>query len=245
MKQVALINIMGDISYENEAVALIETIFAKEDDTEFAGLIVWINSGGGSFCVAQNVYDSLRRSHIPIIAVVGELCASAAYYAALAADHIVAQPASLVGGLCSSLESGNYVGLHDKLGVCRTIHSNGQLKQMLSPYVRRSNEGENKAIQDILDDMDSQFLGLFRERRPHVPNENQCTDGRLISGMRAKQFGLVDSLGGLFEATQKMAALLGTDNIELVSIEPDGDHAALRVTDPARMVSTLLAALHL
>lgn len=245
MKQVALINIAGDISYENEAVALIETLFARDGDTEFAGLIVWINSGGGSFCVAQNVYDTLRRTHIPIIAVVGELCASAAYYAALAADYIVAQSASLVGGLCASLESGNYVGLHDKLGVCRTIHSNGQLKQMLSPYVRRSSEGENRAIKDILDDMDCQFHGLIRERRPLVSSENQCADGRLISGMRAKEFGLVDDLGGLFEASQKMATLLDVGKIELISIEPDMDHAALRTNDPSRMMSALLAALHL
>ncbi len=244
MNSVALINISGNIAYENDSIALLESFFSEGCSDEYAGILLWLNSGGGSFCVAQETYETIIRSKLPCVAIIGELCASAAYYIALSANRIIARPASLVGGLCASLEVANYAKLHEKLGVHRSIHSHGQLKQMLSPHMRTPIEGEDAAVKDILDDLDYQFRKLIVQRRPQGTGFEQYYDGRLLSGMRAQRNGLVDELGGLFEATQTMAKMLNTETVEITSIQPWGSDA-LPKNSTLNLVSTLMTALHI
>ena len=244
MKRVAFIELCGNLAYENHAVALLES-FTQGDADDFSGLILWVNSGGGSFCCAQDIYSSLQRLSLPRIAVAGELCASAAYYVALSAHRILAQPASLVGGMCASLEAGNYARLHERLGITRRIYSRGPLKQMLSPYSTQP-DGEASAINDLLEDMDEQFQVTLRERRPHLQPGSPHADGRLFSGSRAKKLGLVDALGGVFEAGQLMAKMLDTEagELELVSLLPDELETPPQ-QERADVLSGLLAALRL
>jgi protease-4 len=246
MKKIALVEICGNLSYENPSIALLESFVDGADVEAFDGLILWINSGGGSFCCAQDIYATLQRSPLPRLAVAAELCASAAYYLALSAHRILAQPASLIGGLCASLEVANYSRLHDKVGVSRTIHSRGSLKQMLTPFSRQMADGEQAAIDDLLSDMDEQFHRVILERRPKLQAESPYTDGRLFSGARAHKMGVVDGLGGLFEASRLMAQMLdvSADNLELVSISADEQKVPAQQTS-GDMLATFLAALRL
>lgn len=246
MKKIALLEISGNLSYENGSIALLESFIAGEDAASVDGMILWINSGGGSFSCVQDIYASLQRLPMIKIAVAAELCASAAYYLALAAHHIVAQPTSLVGGLCACLEVANYSRLHEKLGVSRTIHANGKLKGMLTPYGKEMADGEEAAIQDLLSDMDEHFQSVILERRPTLKRDSAYADGRLLSGARAQRMGLVDDLGGVFEASRIMAKMLGIspDMLELISVSADEQDVAAEPTSD-NMVAALLAALHL
>ena len=244
MKNVALITISGNIAYENDSIALLESFFSNGQSEKYAGILLWLNSGGGSFCVAQDISAMLQRSTLPCVAVIGELCASAAYYIALAAHRIIAQPASLVGGLCASIDVANYAKVHEKIGVQRIAYGNGQMKQMLSPYTGAPSEGEIAAIKDILDDLDHDFHSFIEKRRPQGLDLKRYFDGRLLSGMRALKVGLVDELGGLHEATKAMAHVLDSAAIEITSLEPEPNDVPINKS-ASDLVSSLFAALHI
>jgi protease-4 len=244
MKNVALFTISGNIAYENESIALLESFFSNKQSEEYTGILLWINSGGGSFCVAQDISAMLQRSALPCVAIIGELCASAAYYIALAAHRIIAQPASLVGGLCASIDVANYAKVHEKIGIQRIVYGNGQMKQMLSPYTGEQSEGEIAAVRDILDDLDHDFHSFIEKRRPQGIDLKHYFDGRLLSGMRAFKASLVDELGGLYEATKVMAHMLDSEAIEIISLEPEANDAPTNGS-ASDLVSSLFAALHI
>lgn len=244
MSKVALINITGNITYESDAVALFESFFSSGAASEYAGLIAWINSGGGSFCAAQDMSEALAEAGVPSVAVVGEVCASAAYYLALGFGRIVARPGSLVGGLCASLDVANHSRLYDRLGICKQGYTNGVLKHMLSPHAGASAPGEEQAIKNILDDLDGLFHGYLRERRPQV-DLGSLADGRLVSGVSAYRAGLVDALGGVPEATRAIANALGVETVEVELIEPEAGPTQAPAALPNELAVLLANALRL
>lgn len=236
MSKVALLHITGNLTYESDAVALWESFVGTMDRNEYSGIIAWINSGGGSLCAAQDMVCTLAGAGLPSVAVVGELCASAAYYFALGFEHVIARPASLLGGLRSSLEVVNYSKAHARWGMTRNFYSNGPLKRMLSPYAADLAAGEEQAIEAILTDLDEQFHGFIRQRRPAAKQAEAFFDGRLISGVRAHQAGLVDALGGVSEAAQAIARMLEQASVEIEMIQADEAPSA---TMPAGLPSEL------
>jgi protease-4 len=167
---------------------------------------------------------------------VGELCTSAAYYFALGFEHVIARPASLLGGLRSSLEVVNYSKAHAHWGLTRNFYSNGPLKRMLSPHAADLAAGEEQAIGVILADLDDQFHGFLRQRRPAAKLAETFFDGRLVSGLRAHQAGLVDALGGVSEAAQAIARILQQASVEIETIQADETPSA---TPPAGLPSEL------
>jgi len=243
MSKVALFHITGNLTYESDAVALWESFVGAMDRDEYSGIIAWVNSGGGSFCVAQDMVCTLARARLPSVAVVGELCASAAYYFALGFEHVVARPASLLGGLRSSLEVVNCSKAHAHRGMIRTFYSNGPLKQMLSPHAAELAAGEEQAIEAILTDLDEQFHGFLRQRRPEVKRAEAFFDGRLISGLRAHQAGLVDALGGISEASQAIAQVLQRASVEIEMIQADEAPSAPMQAGLSSELALLLASL--
>lgn len=243
MSKVALLHITGNLTYESDNVALWEAFVGAIDRDEYSGLIAWINSGGGSFCVAQDMVSALARAGLPSVAVAGELCASAAYYFALGFEQVLARPASLLGGLRSSLEVANYSKAHANWGISRKFYSNGPLKRMLSPHTADLAAGEEQAIQAILTDLDDQFHGFLRERRPAAKHVKEFFDGRLVSGVRAHQVGLVDALGGISEATNVIARMLQQESVEIETIQADEAASAAPPAGLSGELALLLASL--
>lgn len=243
MSKVALLHITGNLTYESDAVALWEAFVGAIDRDEYSGIVAWINSGGGSFCAAQDMVSALVRTGLPSVAVAGELCASAAYYFALGFEQVLARPASLLGGLCSSLEVANYSKAHANWGIARKFYSNGPLKRMLNPYAADLAAGEDQAIQAILTDLDDQFHGFLRERRPAAKYVEEFFDGRLVSGVRAHQVGLVDALGGVSEAANVIARMLQQESVEIETIQADETASAAPPAGLSGELALLLASL--
>ena len=220
MYKIALISISGNISYENESILALDQLL--NDCDEFQAFALWIVSGGGSLAVAHDLSTRILKSGIPSVAIIGELCASAAYYLALSTGRIVANPAALIGGLCASLEIAKYGNLHKKIGLQRITYGSGALKGMLSPYGELDiSADEMSAIKDILSDLDSLFHNFLNERRPKSVDLGALHDGRLVSGVRALCLGLVDELGGIEEGIKYVCEELQSTEFEIVSIESD------------------------
>src|SRR5690606_10042416 len=120
------------------------------------------------------VYEQVRRfkkeRNVPVIAEILDVGASGGYYAALAADEIVAHPTSIVGSVGVVLQSVSLAGLMQKVGVRNQSIATGEMKQLGSP-LNEMTDAERAVLQRVVDDMYERFLALVRESRPNLTEE--------------------------------------------------------------------------
>src|SRR5690606_4731818 len=162
------------------------------------GVIIAINSPGGSTTGGESLYEELRKlaEKKPVVATIGTLGASAGYMTAVAADHIVARHNSLTGSIGVYIQYGNIKGLLDDLGVEFDVVRSGPLKAEPNLF-RRTPEAARQNLQSVIDDSYGWFVDVVAERR-ELDRERVRTlaNGGIYSGLRARENGLVDELGG-------------------------------------------------
>jgi len=198
----ALIDIKGIIAEEAPAEAdkVTGSLRAAFDNPHTQGIILRINSPGGSPVQASYVYNEIKRLKqlhptTKVYAVCTDICASAAYYIASAADEIYADPASLVGSIGTVLSSFGFVDTMKKLGIERRLLVSGKNKGILDPFLPLE-PAEVKHVQTALDIVHRQFINHVKEGRgPRLKNNPEIFSGLFWSGETAKQLGLVDGFG--------------------------------------------------
>lgn len=191
---VARITIQGPIVAERPLLQLIERI-RKRDDV--AGVVVSINSPGGTAVGGERLYEALRKldQQKPIVAHINAVAASAGYMIALASDHIVAHRTSLTGSIGVLIQYGSFKGLLDKLGVDIGKVDSGPLKAEPSPF-EAVDPRALAALQSVVDDTFEFFLGLVIDRRDMERAKAQrLADGRIFTGKQAADDGLIDAIG--------------------------------------------------
>jgi len=186
--------IMGD----RDTLDLIKEL----EESKAAGVLLSIDSPGGTTTGAEAVYLALRKlaEKKPIVAVVGNTAASGAYIAALGADRIFVRGGSLVGsiGVLAEIQS-FYKGL-DMIGVKVDEFKSSPLKNAPNGYEPTS-EAARAAIMGLIDDNYLWFKGLVKERRGLTDEElAKVADGRVFTGRQAVPLKLVDAFGGESEA---------------------------------------------
>jgi protease-4 len=179
-------------------VARDELIYELKQDPSVKAVIVRINSPGGTVVGGEALYRNLRSlsAEKPVVAVMGEVAASAGYMTALAADHIVAREGTITGSIGVLMQSANVTGLMEKIGVKPVVVKSAPLKAAPNPMEEVTPE-VLAATENVIMDMYQMFLGLVVERRPlDVVEARQLADGRIFTGRQAKQAGLIDETGG-------------------------------------------------
>jgi protease-4 len=172
----------------------------KEKSTQ--GVILRINSPGGSPVQAQTIYDEMRRLRkkypdIPLYAVVDDICASGGYYVAAAADRIYVGKASIVGSIGVLMNGFGFTGLMDKLGVERRLITAGENKGMLDPFSPLRDK-DREYINVLMKDIHQQFIGAVREGRGKRLKETpEMFSGLIWTGERSVELGLADGYGSL------------------------------------------------
>ncbi|MDA0675277.1 MAG: signal peptide peptidase SppA [Proteobacteria bacterium] len=170
-------------------------------------LIVNINSPGGTVVGGEQLFSALRQvaEHKPVVAVMGELAASAAYMIALGADRIFANPGTVTGSIGVILQSADLTGLMDKLGIEPVNVKSSPLKAQPNPLEPVSAEAR-AMIEAVINDFHAFFVGLVAERRGLGPAEARALgDGRIFSGSQALQNRLIDALGDERDARRWLA----------------------------------------
>ena len=201
-KHTAVVRIEGVIAADSFAsadniVSGLRKAF-ENDDTE--GVILRINSPGGSPVQAGYVYDEINRLRkkypdTPIYAVVTDLCASAAYYMAAATDRIYANKASMVGSIGVLMDGFGFTGTMEKLGVQRRLMTAGEHKGFLDPFSPVDPVGK-KHMQGILDNVHQQFIQAVKDGRgDRLADDPQLFSGLVWSGDQGQELGLVDEMG--------------------------------------------------
>jgi protease-4 len=178
-----------------------EELAKAEKDDHVRALIVRINSPGGTITASDILYHEIlafkQRRKIPVIAAIMDVGASGGYYAALAADTIVANPTTITGSIGVVMVTVNAQGLMEKIGVAPLAIKSGPMKDAGSPF--RSMTGPELAVfQNIIDEMYGRFVGLIVQSRK-LPEDRvrALADGRVYTADQALRLGLVDRIGYL------------------------------------------------
>jgi protease-4 len=171
-------------------------------DKRTQGVILRINSPGGSPVQAGHINDEIRRLRtkhpdIPLYAVVEDICASGGYYVAVAADRIYVDKASIVGSIGVLMDGFGFTGAMEKLGVERRLLAAGDNKGFLDPFSPLL-EPQKEHAQQMLGDIHQQFIGVVRQGRGKRLKETpDMFSGLLWVGQKSVELGLADALGGI------------------------------------------------
>jgi protease-4 len=197
----ALIEVRGEIAPDSEASAdlLVGALKQAFEDPGAQAIVLRINSPGGSPVQAGIVNDEIRRLKAKhgkkVYAVVDEICASGAYYIAVAADEIYVDKASLVGSIGVLMDGFGFSGLMEKIGVERRLLTAGANKGMLDPFSPQ-NEQHRAFAQALIDQVHRQFIDVVRKGRGERLKETPETfSGLFWNGEEAVRMGLADKLG--------------------------------------------------
>lgn len=204
-RHTALVELRGPIMDQGDASAenMIESLRSAFAANSSAGVILKINSPGGSPVEAGRIYDEIRRLKAkhpkkPLYVVVTEMCASGGYYVAAAADRIYADKASIVGSIgvrMSGLATFGFVDAMEKMGIERRLLTSGNDKGMLDPFSPLKEE-EAAHIRNMLDVIHRQFIDAVRQGRGNRLKEDASLfTGLFWTGEQARGLGLIDGFG--------------------------------------------------
>lgn len=198
----ALIDISGVIEpgCEVSADAVMSSLHDAYDNKATKGIILRINSPGGSPVQAGIINDEIKRlrklnPNIPVYAVVEDICASGGYYIAAAADKIYVDKASIVGSIGVLMDGYGFTEVMKKVGVERRLMTAGDNKAMLDPF-SPVNPKHQELAQNMLNEVHEQFKTVVREGRGKRLNETpEVFSGLFWSGEQSIKLGLADALG--------------------------------------------------
>ena len=201
-KHTALINVRGtiDATGDSSADKISGALHSAFEDKGTAGVILRINSPGGSPVQSGIVYDEIRRlrakhPEIPLYVVVEDICASGGYYVAAAADKIFVNKASIVGSIGVLMDGFGFTGAMDKVGVERRLLTAGQNKGFLDPFSPQDQKQKEHA-QTLLGEIHRQFIDVVRQGRGSRLKEAPDTfSGLMWTGSQSVAMGLADDFG--------------------------------------------------
>src|ERR1700722_12454492 len=222
--------------------SMVEVIKAELDkakkDYRVKAVILRGDSPGGAVMASGSPYRAIKkfqsgRNGKPVICSMGSLAASGGYYISSPCRWIVADQLTITGSIGVIMETVNYRGLMDKIGVEPYVFKSGKYKDMLSG-MRETNEipsGEHALVQSLIDQTYQKFKGVVAEGRnaAHQKNKDEgqpladdwanYADGRVVSGDQALQLGLVDELGDFQDAVDRAKEIAGIENEKANLIE--------------------------
>ena len=201
-KHTAMVELSGLIAPGNDASAdkINTALQAAFKDKNTQGVILRINSPGGSPVQSQTIYDEMRRLRkkypdIPLYAVVEDICASGGYFVAAGADRIYVAKSSVVGSIGVLMNGFGFTGLMDKLGVDRRLVTAGENKGMLDPF-SPVNEKDVEHARQLVKDIHQQFIAVVREGRGKRLKETpDMFSGLIWTGQKSIELGLADAMG--------------------------------------------------
>jgi protease-4 len=209
----AIIDIQGAIAADTEANAnaINRALHNAFENENTRGIILAINSPGGSPVQSDQVYNEIQRlrSHyanrnIKVYSVISDMGASGAYYIASGADEIYANPSSLVGSIGVIMSGFGFVDAIEKLGISRRLNTAGKNKGFLDPFspVVKSQE---KHLQDMLDGIHQQFISKVKKGRGKRLQDNpELFSGLVWTGEEARKLGLIDGFGSVQDVAREV-----------------------------------------
>jgi protease-4 len=180
-----------------------------DEDENVKAIVLRINSPGGSPAAAEEIVSAMKKIDKPIVISMGDMAASAAYYISAPADKILANPDTMTGSIGVIWEFQNRSKFYDKDGTSFYIAKSGELKDMGGDWKGLSDE-EKRYADQVISEAYSRFVKeVADDRNLSLSKVKDLADGRIYTGAKAKELGLVDELGSLDDAIEIAAELGG------------------------------------
>jgi len=221
---IAVINLEGeiDIRESRETVInydnVVEKLDALEDIKNLKGLVLRINSPGGSALESEKIYQKLKKLEIPIYISMGDLCASGGYYIATVGKKLFASHATLTGSIGVVILYPEFSETINKLKVNMEGFSKGKGFDIFDVFSKLSEESKEKIVYSM-NEVYSEFKAHVMEAR-NINEEDleKIAGGRVWLGSQAKENGLVDELGTLNDCIDSLAKELELKDFKLAYI---------------------------
>lgn len=216
---VGLIEVNGVLANGGESVggtsaeSLVEQLYRARKDDRVKAVCLRINSPGGTPAAAQEVYAEVRKTMEvkPVVASIGDLGASAAYYIASASNFIMADPDSDVGSIGVIVEIPNIQQLDTKIGFDITIYTEGEFKDMGSPF-RSVTPAEEEIIKSQMKVAYDHFItGVAEGRDMDEGRVRELANGLTYPGTQAKELKLIDEIGNFRDALTRAGRMGGIE----------------------------------
>lgn len=214
--KIGVVNIDGVIT---DSIPITEQLDEFGKDDSVIAVILRVDSPGGGVAASQEIYDAVieLKKKKKVIASMGSIAASGGLLVACSADKIVANPGTITGSISAIMQFANIEELLKKVGVKSSVVKSGRYKDIGSP-LREMTPEEKVIIQELVDDIYNQFIDVIVKERK-LPREKviEIADGRVFSGRKAKELGLVDYLGDMAFAAKLATKMAGkTGEYELI-----------------------------
>ncbi len=208
---------LNDVIMSSEKT--VEQIKRFREDKSIKAIILRVNTPGGGVAASQEIYEEVKKTRDSgkiIVVSMGSIAASGGYYIAVGSNLIIANPGTLTGSIGVIAQFMSIKDLAEKLGISQTTIKSGNLKDAGSPF-KQMNDSDKAYFQDVVDNSFSQFIEVVsRERKMDMETLKKYANGRVFTGLQAKEYGLIDSLGTFEDAiriTGKMADIKGEPRI--------------------------------
>jgi protease IV len=232
----------ADDSGNNMVDVIKAELDAAKKDSKVKAVILKVDSPGGEVMASDDIYRAIRKFQDgsegkPVICSMGSLAASGGFYISSPCRWIVADKLTITGSIGVIMETVNYRGLMDKIGVEPYVFKSGKYKDMLSP-MRETNDipsGEKAMVQDFINQTYGQFKKVVADGRNAAHDKNKdegqplsedwtnYADGRILSGDQALQLGLVDEIGDFQAAVDRAKKIAGVEDANLVEYQESYD----------------------
>jgi len=233
--KIAVIDLRGIISYEMEGYlgdTMVDDVILRlrqaRADENVKAIVLRIDSPGGEVNASDVLYNEIKRvrdgdskrAPIPVICHFMSLAASGAYYAAMGSNYIVANDMTITGSVGVIMQSLEYRGLFDKIGLQIHTFKSGKFKDLLSGS-RPMTDEEREYVQKFIMETYDKFAGIVaKERNLDLQAlKSGAADGRILSGPQALNLRFVDQLGYFENAVEKAKELAGIKQAKVIRYE--------------------------
>jgi protease-4 len=218
-KKIAIIEVSGTILRGEDSFA-VQQIKRVREDKNVVGIVLRINSPGGTVTGSDYIYHYLRElvdeRKLPLVVSMGSLCASGGYYIAMAVgsepDSIFAEPTTWTGSIGVVIPRFDVSAGLDKLGIAEDAIASAPLKTMGAP-THPLTEAERKVLQGLVDASFKEFKEIVVTGRPQFKDDQAAleavTSGQIFTAQQSVDNGLVDKIGFIEAAITRAAQLAG------------------------------------
>jgi protease-4 len=255
--KIAVIPVEGLISSASIEGSGYSTVSLIEDQLKLAGrddrvkaVLLKVNSPGGEVLASDDIYRAIEKFQDeydkPVVASMGSLAASGGYYVSAPCRWIIANELTITGSIGVIMQTYNYRGLMNKVGLRPMVFKSGKFKDMLSgekdlenpsPEAKAVNDEEQAMVQKMVNETFQRFKTVVETGRKNANQENASNpggatgrklrtdwadfaDGRILSGKEAQELGLVDETGNWLAAVKRTKILAGVSEANLVTYQP-------------------------
>lgn len=211
---------------------IVSQIRAARSDQDVRGIVLEIDSPGGAITPSDEIYNELQRfrqsrSDRVVMAHMRDLAASGAYYVAMGADWVMAEPTTVVGSIGVIMQAINWKDLADSVGVRSITIKSGANKDMLNPFGEETEE-QVALLQELIDSMHGRFTDIVHEARGMDRKVLEgLADGRIFTAEQALEHELIDEIGYWDDAVQRTAELLNEESVRVIRYQRQSDFFSL------------------